>query len=104
GSKLELDFAYDWKGRRIHKMVSTNNGSAYFPHSTNIFVYDGWNLTAELLTPNSALRTYTWGLDLSGSLQGAGGVGGLLAIGDSTQGTNFAAFDGNGNLSALVKA
>ena len=24
-------------------------------------------------------RTYTWGLDLSGSLQGAGGVGGLLA-------------------------
>ena len=25
-------------------------------------------------------RTYTWGLDLSGSIQGLGGVGGLLAM------------------------
>jgi len=31
-------------------------------------------------------------------------VGGLLAIGDSTQGTHFVAFDGNGNVSALIKA
>ena len=29
---------------------------------------------------NTVAKTYTWGLDLSGSLQGAGGVGGLLCI------------------------
>jgi RHS repeat-associated protein len=45
-----------------------------------------------------------WGLDLSGSLQGAGGVGGLIAITDAAQGTHFAAFDGNGNVAAVVKA
>jgi RHS repeat-associated protein len=47
-----------------------------------------------------------WGSDLSGSQQGAGGVGGLLEIsynGSST--TNcFPAFDGNGNVAALINA
>ena len=45
-----------------------------------------------------------WGLDLSGSLQGAGGVGGLLAVNDVVNGTNFVAYDGNGNVAALVNA
>jgi RHS repeat-associated protein len=44
-----------------------------------------------------------WGLDLSGSIQGAGGVGGLLAVNDSANGVHFAAYDGNGNVAALVK-
>jgi hypothetical protein len=52
----------------------------------------------------SILYSFTWGLDLSGSLQGAGGVGGLLAITDASQGSHFCAYDGNGNVSALVKA
>jgi hypothetical protein len=29
---------------------------------------------------NVVSRSYVWGLDLSGSIQGAGGVGGLLAV------------------------
>ena len=29
---------------------------------------------------NSLIRTYVWDNDLSGSMQGAGGVGGLLEI------------------------
>ena len=29
---------------------------------------------------NALLKTYAWGLDLSGSLQGAGGVGGLIGV------------------------
>jgi len=62
------------------------------------------NLLAELDTSHSALRTYVWGLDLSGTLQGAGGVGGLLAITDASQGSHFCAHDGNGNVTALVKA
>jgi RHS repeat-associated protein len=44
-----------------------------------------------------------WGQDLSGSLQSAGGVGGLLAA--SISGTNcFATYDGNGNITALINA
>ena len=72
GSKLKLDFVYDWQGRRIQKLVSTNNGSIYVAQYTNRFVYDGWNLLA-ILAPNaSVLSSFVWGLDLSGSLQGAG--------------------------------
>lgn len=44
-----------------------------------------------------------WGLDLSGSLDGAGGVGGLLMINSAANGAHFYAFDGNGNVAALVE-
>jgi len=69
-------------------------------------VYDGWNLLVEADPSNVTQRKYMWGLDLSGSEQGAGGVGGLIAIQDMAGGTgvHFAAYDGNGNIAALVKA
>ncbi len=104
GSKLKLDFAYDWKGRRVEKLVSTNNGSSYVAQYTNRFVYDGWNLMAVLAPNLSVIRSFLWGSDLSGSLQGAGGVGGLLAVNDAGNGVHFCAYDGNGNVAALVKA
>jgi RHS repeat-associated protein len=111
-AKLRLDFVYDFKGRRTQKVVSLWNSTTinYQPSTTNFFVYDGWNLLAELnATNNSAIRSYVWGLDLSGSLQGAGGVGGLLAVSDqstinSSPSSHFAAYDGNGNVTALVNA
>jgi RHS repeat-associated protein len=47
-----------------------------------------------------------WGDDLSGTMQDAGGVGGLLALTEPSNplATNaqFVAYDGNGNVSALV--
>jgi RHS repeat-associated protein len=71
----------------------------------NKFLYDSWNLIAELnATNNAVIRSYMWGIDLSGSIQGAGGVGGLLAVNDSANGVHFAAYDGNGNVVAMVKA
>ncbi|MGD1088735.1 MAG: type IV secretion protein Rhs, partial [Verrucomicrobiota bacterium] len=104
GPQYQLTFTYDSKGRRIEKIVSTNNGSIYVPESTNNFLYDGWNLVAELNPSGSLICSYMWGSDLSGSAQGAGGVGGLLEVsyyGSST--TNcFPAFDGNGNVMALI--
>jgi RHS repeat-associated protein len=103
GSKLKLDFLYESRGRRIQKIVSTNNGSAYYPQSTNRFVYDGWNLIAVLNPQPAVVRSSMWGLDLSGSVQGAGGVGGLLEVNDAASGVHFAAFDGNGNVAGLVK-
>jgi len=102
GPQYLLKFAYDSKGRRIQKVATTNG----VPISTNSFLYDGWNLIAEVSPNNSAIRSYVWGSDLSGSPQGAGGVGGLLEVsyyGSAT--TNcFLAFDGNGNVAALINA
>jgi RHS repeat-associated protein len=61
----------------------------------------GWNLEAELnATNNGVIEGYVWGTDLSGTMQGAGGVGGLLMVRDFTD--LCAAYDGNGNLCALV--
>jgi len=53
GPQYQLTFAYDAKGRRIQKVATTNGIT-----STLNFLYDGWNLVAELRAPNSALRTY----------------------------------------------
>ena len=108
-SWLKLDFGYDFQGRRISKTVSTWNvtSNLWSPVSSLRFVYDGWNLLAILNSDLSLLSSFTWGLDLSGSMQGAGGVGGLLMVSEisNSQITNhFAAYDGNGNVAALVKA
>ena len=75
-SRIKVECAYDYLGRRIQKVVSTWNGSAYVAQYTNLFVYDGWNLIARLDSSGSVLQTYLWGTDLSGTMQGAGGVGG----------------------------
>jgi len=97
---LRLSLTYDWEGRRIRKVVSVVD----VPISTNSFIYDGWNLIAVLGPQPSVLESFTWGTDLSGTLQGGGGVGGLLSVTyRGTQTTNcFAAYDGNGNVVALV--
>jgi RHS repeat-associated protein len=104
GAKKKLDFVYDWRGRRRSKVVSTWSGSAFNPTSTNRFVYDDWNLVAEMDPTNNLIRSYLWGLDLSGTMQGAGGVGGLVAVNIVTNGIHFAAYDGNGNVSGLASA
>ena len=47
--------------------------------STTRYVYDGIQVVQERDGENQPTVTYTRGLDLSGSLGGAGGIGGLLA-------------------------
>ena len=102
-AKRKLEYAYDSNSRRIRKQVFNWNGTAWALQSDRRFLYDGWNLVAELDASNAILRNFVWGTDLSGSLQGAGGVGGLLTIREGTE-SHHPAFDGNGNVTALVKA
>lgn len=104
--KRRLEFAYDAQGRRISKVVSIPGTTPpWAPVETVRFVYDGWNLLAELQpatgTDYTVLRSYVWGLDLSGTTQGAGGVGGLLwaQIGGNS---HVAGYDGNGNITAWL--
>lgn len=72
--------------------------------STVKYVWDGWNLLAEFDGVNANIRTYAWGLDLSGSEQGAGGIGGLLFETDSAGLTCHLTYDGNGNVRGLRDA
>jgi RHS repeat-associated protein len=105
GSRKSLQFGYDSQSRRVSKVVSNWTGSAWTCGLHEKFAYDGWNLAGVLDGTNSSiLKSFLWGLDLSGSLQGAGGVGGLIAFSNRqlSVGTHFAAYDGNGNVMALV--
>jgi RHS repeat-associated protein len=92
-SGSSVTYLYDAQFRRIAETVGSN---------TTVYVYDGWNPIAEYSTIFTLTKTYTWGMDLSGSMQGAGGVGGLLSVTDGT-GTYFSTFDGNGNVSEYLE-
>jgi len=105
---LLVSNTYDHQSRRIAKAVFELTQSGNNAIRQCVFVYDEWNLVKELITDNGSLTTnsYTWGLDLSGTLQGAGGVGGLLAV--ATGGTAaspslyFPCFDANGNVTEYI--
>ena len=100
---------YDHQGRRWRKRVHTWDGSTWTLTETRTFVYDAWNPiqeTVETTTTTEHLH-YDWGIDLSLTLQGAGGVGGLLRLhhytGSSTN-THRLLYDANGNVGQLVDA
>ena len=101
--RKRLEFTYDYLGRRVQKKVLNNWTGTSGTTVTHLkYVYDGHNLIAELNgSNNTVLSTYVWGLDLSGTMQGAGGVGGLLMVKEGSK-TYFPAYDGNGNVSALL--
>ena len=66
---------------------------------------NAWNLIAVLNGTNDAvIRSFVWGNDLSGPMHGAGGVEGLLAVKDTVHSIHFTAYDGNGNVGALIRA
>jgi RHS repeat-associated protein len=108
-----VQWQYDALGRRIRETTWTWNANSGTWEATEDlkFVSEATlfgRRIAELNASDSTLvRTYVWGLDLSGTEQGAGGVGGLLWLtqhaGPNT-GTHFAAYDGNGNIVALSAA
>ena len=96
-----ITYSYDSQSRKITRSVATTSGG---PVTTGKLLYDGWNCIAEY-TGTSLSKTYLWGLDLSGTLQGAGGVGGLLSINDiPTNTTHYPCYDGNGNIRKLLDA
>ena len=101
-----IDYQYDYLGRRIQKTVSQWNGDQYALISDQKFLYDEWNLVAtyDATANNTRTTTHTWGLDLSGSLQGAGGVGGLLSTQEhqgAHAGLYHYACDANGNVTEI---
>ncbi|NCC51325.1 MAG: hypothetical protein EOM20_08930, partial [Spartobacteria bacterium] len=66
---------------------------------TNTYLYDGWAMIRE--TSPTVTNSYIYGLDLSGSPQGAGTIGGILSA--LLNGTHiFYCYDANGNVTDLV--
>jgi RHS repeat-associated protein len=103
------EFRYDGLGRRRVRREYTWQGAAWAPTNEVRYVYDGKLVVQERDINNLPLVTYTRGLDLSSSLAGAGGIGGLLARTDNGQllsgGSQAHAYyhsDGNGNVTCLV--
>jgi len=89
-----IRYQHDYMGRRVWRAAAG---------ITNRFDYDGWALIRErtYTETHTLTNTYFYGPDLSGSLQGAGTIGGLLArVGEG--GTLYYTYDGNGNVSDLV--
>ena len=83
-----MTFTYDYMGRLVKK----DNGYG----DVDVYLYDGWNRIATFDVQSSMFDVqcfYLWGTDLSGTLQGAGGVGGLLKEGDW-----YPTYDANGNI------
>jgi RHS repeat-associated protein len=107
-------FLYDPLHRRIARIKDSGE--------VTLYTYEGWNVVAEkttstapqLDTENLELETrYVWGEDLSGTLQGAGGIGGLLrstiveAKPNGTRKTEHEhtfSYDSNGNIILLTGA
>jgi RHS repeat-associated protein len=103
------EFSYDGNmRRRMRKEWTWQNGAWVFKTEVR-YVYDGKLVIQERDTFNVPNVTYIRGKDLSGSLEGAGGIGGLLArvdnrmvpVGDG-RGNSYYAADGNGNVTCLV--
>ena len=103
-ARMKEEWSYLPDGRWSQRIVSKWISDAYVAQFTNKFVWDGKVLTAIADQTNGLVMSFLRGTDLSGTMQGAGGAGGLLAVSFKTNGTHFAAFDGNGNVAGLVSA
>ena len=107
-SPARIDYAYDYLGRCYRRQVKSWNGSAWVLATTLGYLYDGWNRVAATSPSNTWNEELVWGLDLSGTSQGAGGVGGLLVwsrvYGGGSWESYYPTYDGNGNVSEMLNA
>ncbi len=84
-----IAYAYDHMGRNVIK-----NGAK--------FIWDDYNIIVEDAASSNATFN-TWGIDIDGTMQGAGGIGGLLAV-EKGDAVYLPAYDANGNITEYVDA
>ncbi len=89
----QIGYAYDHQSRRIAKQTAAG---------VEVFSYDDWAMIRHT-APGGAKTDFIYGLDLSGTPQGAGTVGGLLGM---TRAGDTApicyGYDANGNVTLLA--
>ena len=109
------EFVYDGLGRlrqQLHYTPDTGvsplaGGAWSWSFFDGVFyVYDGWRVIQERNEANTPSVSYTRGIDLSGTVEGAGGIGGLLARSTGFSGSwtnhNYYFADGNGNITCML--
>ncbi len=107
GTTTVYEAKYDYMGRMFY------DKSVTMWTTENWLVYDGWLVAARrthfsTMPAGTYLTTaFTWGQDLSGSMQGAGGIGGLLFQKIQYPGVSYVyyhAYDGNGNVTGNLRS
>jgi RHS repeat-associated protein len=104
-----IDFVYDGLRRLRRALQFTWNGSAWTSQGEVRYLYDGMLILQERNSGNTPQVQYTRGLDLSGTIEGAGGIGGLLMRSHGYSAGNWSTHnayhsDANGNVTALMNS
>jgi RHS repeat-associated protein len=104
-------FWYDGLGRLRTRIEYYWNAGSWWTNTTTRYIYDGMRVIQERNEVNTPQVSYTRGNDWSGSLEGAGGIGGLLARSHGYANSNGNWYvhncyhaDGNGNITYLVNS
>ena len=102
-AEVVVTYAYDHRGRMVSKTLCASAPLRLIKSTT--YIWDGWNIIRETrVSGHSSHVTHNlWGLDLDGTMQGAGGVVGLLAVVRDAD-TYIPTYDANGNISEYVSA
>ncbi len=106
--KWATTFVYDGLGR-LRKRVEYAWSGVWTVYTTTWYLYDGRRVIQERNASNVPQVSYTRGTDLSGTLEGAGGIGGLLGRSHGYSAGNWSTHnfyhaDGNGNITYLVNS
>jgi RHS repeat-associated protein len=103
------DFVYDGRMRRRVRREYAWSSGAWLQTNEVHYVYDGNLAIQERDIHNLPTDSYTRGRDLSGTFQGAGGIGGLMARTDhrllaaaDCDAHAYYHADGNGNITCLI--
>ena len=106
-----IDFVYDGLRRMRRALTYTwNSGSSSWTSvGETRYLYDGMLIVQERSSGNTPQVHYTRGLDLSGTIHGAGGIGGLLMRSHGYSAGSWSSHNGyhsdaNGNVTALVNS
>jgi len=109
GTAYRSDFSYDGLGRLRIRTDYYWGGSYRLVSAITRYIYDRNRVIQERDGSYNPLVSYTRGSDLSGSLEGAGGIGGLLARSDGYSSGNWTNHnyyfaDGNGNITYMINS
>ncbi len=93
-------FQYDGAGRLREVREYTSGGVLW---SFVRYAWQGWMPFAELDSLNRPIRFFVWGPDRSGTIGGAGGIGGILAAWHTNGVSYYYRGDGLGNVTEVAQ-
>ena len=103
-NQFKKEYVYDGLRRlRIRKEFGWTDSSWTQTNEIH-YIWDGDVILQQRDANNLPKLTFTRGRDLSGSLQRAGGIGGLLAMTEGSGVSSYYHADGNGNVTCLISA